>query len=353
MAGGLEGEPLVSVVMPVFNKERYLGSAVRCVLAQDVEPLELVCVDDCSTDRSVTLLRHFAAIDPRVKVVCHERNRGAGAARNTGLEHATGRFVAFLDADDWYSDPTYLRRLCQGALDAGVPAAGASLCNVRTPYFTETSFLDNPEFAGYTFAESGVIDYADYQFDYGSPRFVYERGLFEGPELRFDERTFYEDPVVMVRALYRAGSFYADSHARYLYRVGYRKPSWTTRKAVDLLEGVRQNLSFALEHGLGKLYWITVAHLDWESDTVPLGIDPMLDAGAIDAKLQEVECYIDRELLEYLDPGCAGYEPLLRRRLRAVQERGSLGNAARVDYTIRASRPWHHLRAVRDMLLRS
>ncbi len=344
--------PLVSVIVPVYNKERYLETMMECVLAQDVESLELICVDDCSTDGSMEVLERYAEQDDRVIIVKHDSNKGAGEARNTGVRNAKGQFLAFLDADDWYNDTSYLRRLCTGALNHGVLAAGASLCNIRTSYFTETTFLDNPEFSGYTFEQSGVVDYEDYQFDYGSPRFIYARSLFEDGSIRFDNRTFFEDPVVMVRALHKAQRFYADSHAQYMYLIGYRKPAWNTRKVLDLLEGIRLNLEFALENGLAKLYWITIRHLEWESYTVPLGIDRSLDVETIDAKLQEVELLIDRQLLAYLDPDCADFIPLLRLRMQQMGESGSLGRKASIEYSIRGSLPWHHMRAVRDKYLK-
>lgn len=345
-------EPLVSVIVPVYNKVQNIDALMRCVLSQDASPLEMVCVDDRSNDGSLELLQRYAALDSRVKLVRHECNRGPGAARNTGLEHAKGRFVTFLDADDVYGDDSFLRRLCEGAMENGVMAAGASLCNVRAPYFTDVDFSDNPEFSGYTFRESGVVSYEDYQFDYGFHRFVYARSLLEEGAIRFDGRRFFEDPPFLVRALHRAGSFYADARGRYLYLVGYRAPSWSTDKVIDLLEGVRLDLSFALENDLAKLYWITVRHLEWESYPVPLGVDPALDAHAISEKLGEVEALIDRELLGYLDPDCENFTPLLRTRLNMMQGSGSLGRAAAVEYRIRSSRPWHHVRVLRDKHLR-
>lgn len=87
---------LISVIIPVYNGERYLRQAIESVLAQSYHPLEVIVVDDGSTDASITVAQQFA---PIVKVVT-QPNLGAGAARNHGVALAEGEFLAFLDADD-------------------------------------------------------------------------------------------------------------------------------------------------------------------------------------------------------------------------------------------------------------
>lgn len=340
--------PLVSVIVPLHDKVAHVGTMLKSVLTQDVSSLELVCVDDCSSDGSDVVVEGAMAADSRIRLVRHTVNQGPGAARNTGLDHARGQFVAFLDADDWYGDDSYLRRLCEGALSHGVLAAGASICNVRAPGFIERHFQDNPEFAGYEFTHSGVVDYRDYQFDYGSPRFVYARDLLREHDIRFDGRSFYEDPPFMARALYAAGSFYADGHAEYLYLQEYRKPAWTTQKVLDFLEGVRLNLAFSSEHDLSKLHWVTVRHLEWESYNVPLGVDAALDAMAIDGKLRQVEAAIDPAALAQHGSVPTGFQPLLRQKLQALGDAAMLGMKARLDFALRHSKPWYALRNLRD-----
>lgn len=90
--------PLVSIVIPAYNREATVQTAIESVLRQTFTDFEIVVVDDCSID--ATIARASAVPDPRIRVVSHDRNRGASAARNTGIRAARGRWVAFQDSDD-------------------------------------------------------------------------------------------------------------------------------------------------------------------------------------------------------------------------------------------------------------
>ncbi len=89
--------PKISVVMPIYHVEKFVGQAVQSVLNQTFTDFELICVDDGGTDGSMDVVRGFT--DPRIRIVCQE-NRGLAGARNTGIWHAKGEFVALLDSDD-------------------------------------------------------------------------------------------------------------------------------------------------------------------------------------------------------------------------------------------------------------
>lgn len=91
--------PLISVIMPVFNVEPYVAEAARSILAQTWTDFELIAIDDGSTDRSISILQEVCGTDSRVRIFRQE-NRGLSAARNLGLRHAVGRFVYFFDSDD-------------------------------------------------------------------------------------------------------------------------------------------------------------------------------------------------------------------------------------------------------------
>ena len=92
-----QGSPRVSVVMPVYNVERYIAQAIDSVLAQTFSDWELLIIDDGGSDRSIDIAAEYC--DPRIRIIA-QRNRGLAGARNTGIAHARGEYVALLDSDD-------------------------------------------------------------------------------------------------------------------------------------------------------------------------------------------------------------------------------------------------------------
>ena len=98
-------QPIVSVIMPVYNGETYLRQCLDSVVNQTLKEIEIICVDDGSSDRSVEILKEYAAKDERVMVL-QQANAGAGAARNNGLSKASGKYLSFLDSDD------FLKQIC-------------------------------------------------------------------------------------------------------------------------------------------------------------------------------------------------------------------------------------------------
>ena len=92
--------PLVSIVVPIYNTKKYLHICIESILSQTYHNLEIILVDDGSTDDSDKLIDNFAKTDKRIKTI-HQKNAGLSSARNTGLKNATGEYVTFIDSDDY------------------------------------------------------------------------------------------------------------------------------------------------------------------------------------------------------------------------------------------------------------
>jgi glycosyltransferase involved in cell wall biosynthesis len=136
--------PAISVIIPTFNRAHFVGDAIRSILHQTFPDFELLVVDDGSTDGTADLVR--AIKDVRVKLISHDRNRGIPAARNTGLDHARGHFIAWLDSDD-VSRPTRLEEQLHylyrhpkiemiGACAGKITPEGAHRTGIRVPPLT-------------------------------------------------------------------------------------------------------------------------------------------------------------------------------------------------------------------------
>ena len=249
--------PKVSVIIPVYNVEKYLRECLDSVINQTLKDIEIICIDDGSTDSSLSILKEYAKKDKRIKII-KQKNLGAGAARNKGIKIAKGEFVIFLDSDDYYPTNDILKILYTNAKKHKVLICGGSfshlLDNKIISIFKDTSF-------GYIFNQDKIIKYKEYQFDYGYHRFIYNRDFLVKNKLLFPDYKRFQDPPFFVKAMYKAKQFYAVSKTTYLFRIGHKEVIWTTKKKRDLLKGITDNFNFAKKHKLDILYSLTYERL--------------------------------------------------------------------------------------------
>lgn len=179
--------PLVSVIVPIYNVERYLDECLDSVRGQGYGRLEIIVVEDCSTDGSLTALQPHL-LDSRVRLIRHEKNAGLSAARNTGIEAATGDFVMFVDSDDVIS---------ADLIEACVIAATAANADVLV-YDCE-AFQDGDRLPGLDLmttasAAAEPIERRDY---FALPHFAWLKfvraPLLRDQTLRFPVGYYYED----------------------------------------------------------------------------------------------------------------------------------------------------------------
>ena len=102
---GIRTAPLVSVIMPAYNAEKYIEEAVSSVLSQTYKNWELLILDDCSSDCTAEIAEYFASLDTRIRLLRNPQNMGVAKTRNRGFDIAKGEWIALLDSDDvWHSD---------------------------------------------------------------------------------------------------------------------------------------------------------------------------------------------------------------------------------------------------------
>ena len=95
--------PLISVIIPIFNAERHIRKCIESVLAQTYENFEIICIDDCSSDKTKDIVSSLRLTDKRIKLISNRTNLGASASRNRGIKEASGDYITFVDADDHIS----------------------------------------------------------------------------------------------------------------------------------------------------------------------------------------------------------------------------------------------------------
>ena len=135
----MENHTVVTIIIPVYNVEPYLEQCLDSLLNQTLNNFEVICVDDGSTDHSLLILRQYASKDSRI-IVKQQEHRGAGAARNLGLQFASGEYVIFLDSDDFF-ESELLETLVE-AIDA--EHSDIAVCKARKFYNDTTEFRPFP-----------------------------------------------------------------------------------------------------------------------------------------------------------------------------------------------------------------
>ena len=211
--------PKVSIILPVYNVAPYLRQSLDSIIAQTLEDIEIICVDDGSTDESGKILDEYKEKDDRIKVI-HKKNAGTGAARNDGLKIATGECIGFVDPDDWILPNMYERLydiLQEKNLD--IVMFTPDVFNDQTQkhegflYFQDSNFpkiLDDKIF--------NKDDISPFSYPMCVWNKLYRKQLFDENNIDFAEGLDFEDHKVIFKSLFTAKRIYFIREKLYVYR---------------------------------------------------------------------------------------------------------------------------------------
>jgi CDP-glycerol glycerophosphotransferase len=245
----------ISVVVPIFDVEEYLGSCLRSIAAQTFGDFEVIMVDDGSTDSSAEIAAAFGQRDARFRLV-RQPNGGLGRARNTGIREARGELLAFVDSDDVLPADAYER--LAGTLDE--TGSDFATGNVHRLEGTETA---QAPFLARTFARTRlrthVMRFRPLLADRTAWNKLYRRDFWDRNDLWFPEGRLYEDIPVMLPLHFRARSVDVLAEPVYYWRI--RARSITQRRLerralIDRLTSIEEVRDHLAEHGPRKgLKW--------------------------------------------------------------------------------------------------
>ena len=241
--------PKISVIMPVYNVAEFLSASLDSVLNQTLRDIELICIDDGSTDNSLEIAKDYAARDNRITVMA-QKNLGSGPARNAGMRAARGEYIAFMDSDDFYPNGNTLEHMYNTAIANNALICGGSLSRISNGELADPKTFEQ----GYVFERDGFIKYSDYQFDYGYWRFIYNRDFLLKNNLFFPDYLRQQDPVFFIKTMSLAGKFYALREPTYTYRVSHKQIEWTERKVADTLRAITDCMLCAEKNNYDVLY---------------------------------------------------------------------------------------------------
>lgn len=243
---GSEKNVKVSVIIPIYNQEKYLMKCMESVILQDLKEIEVICVNDGSTDSSSDILSGLSWSDERI-IVIDQKNMGVGEARNRGIREAAGEYIAFMDPDDWYYDFKALETLYNKAKENNALICGGSFTINHEKLGEKDKFFGSE--ARYTFSEDRMYTYREYQYDFGFHRFIYDRKMILENNLFFPNLKRFQDPVWFVQTMHSAGNFFGVTDKVYAFRSGHKINVFDKEKVSHIIEGITQIAEFAKSNG--------------------------------------------------------------------------------------------------------
>ena len=217
----------ISVIIPIYNVEEYLKECLDSVLGQDCPGLEIICIEDDSTDHSKEILSDYIKKDNRIKAIYQEENKGLSAARNIGLDYAKGKYILFLDSDD-YLEQHALRKLWETAEQQEAEVISFSSRTFGAGLITNgydglrKNFTGKKQSGVEAFVEQNRI--GDYKCTVW--QYLYQRQFLEQNKIRFIEGIYHEDIAFSFCVYMCAESIYFMREILHGYRI--REGSITT-----------------------------------------------------------------------------------------------------------------------------
>ena len=249
----LDSAPLVSVIVPVFNSEKYLSKCLDSILNQDYPNIEVICIDDSSTDNSKKILEDYSIKEKKIKIIAHTKNRGPSAARNSGLDLARGKYILFVDGDDCISrELLYITVSCaeKNNLDE-VSFDYKTFREDEEPEGQESRILTD----GYTENVISGIDYFVSREKENRPgrtawAWLYLRSFIEINGLRFYEGILHEDLLFYYNTIIKAKRVVHIEEDLYYYRTSED----------SIMTGFRGNRAVSLYIVFSEIYDDWVKH---------------------------------------------------------------------------------------------
>lgn len=238
----------ISVIIPVYNMGQYLRECLDSIVNQTLKEIEVITVDDGSTDDSLSILKQYSGIYDNFVILTQE-NQGAGPARNQGIRCAKGRYLIFIDPDDYYPSNDCLEALYNAAEDHDVlMCGGIEMENNRG----ERIMVGGEKLRGYF--SNIIVRVCDYPEIYGHQRYIYRTDMIRKNNIFYGPYRRYQDQIFTMNAMVHAGVFYGLDKVVYEKRVGHKKLNYSLEISIDILCGIRDVFRIVKEHNLVKMY---------------------------------------------------------------------------------------------------
>lgn len=240
----------VSVIIPVYNTEEYIEQCLDSVISQTLSDIEIICVLDGPSDQSGLIAKRYAEQDSRI-VIIEQANTGLSAARNAGLKRATGKYISFIDSDDWVS-PEFIEKLYESARATG---ADMAICNFY--YYRNCPIPGCPIPDGIhdprSICRELILDKVIKNYAWNK---LISKEIFDKYNILFPVGLLFEDIAIMCQIAYRSSKVSVINEYLYFYR---SRPdsimnTYNPKQFLDMFKALKRVKVFLLDENLYHLY---------------------------------------------------------------------------------------------------
>jgi len=238
----------ISIIVPIYNVEEYVEKCIKSLINQTYKNIEIILVDDGSTDSSYDICKKYSETDSRINLI-HKENGGLSDARNVGIENATGEYITFLDSDDWLS-----YNYCETMIkEINETKADIVMCNLVNVYNDDYVFKNKSDYNKDIYSNIQALEKFEDTINVVAVAKLYKKNLFDN--LRYKVGKIHEDEFMFHRIFFKANKIVCLDIQMYAYR--QRQNSITTSrfslKRLDIIDALEDRINFYEENSLEKL----------------------------------------------------------------------------------------------------
>ena len=300
----------VSVIIPIYNVEEYLEECLDSVIEQTLEDIEIICIDDGSTDNSLTILKEYERKDKRIKVLS-QNNQGAGKARNYGLEIAQGEYLAFIDGDDFY-DNNFCEQMYNKAISTN---SDVVICSARNYNVLNKKYSNISWSLVYEYLPSKDVfnykDMKDYIFLFSQNwnwNKLFKKEFIDNNKITFQNLFRTNDLLFTCKALILADKISVVKNELINYRTGMTTNSQSTNHLhpYDFYEAFKALREYLIS--IGKYEEVEQSYINWSLGGLVYNIDSV----KVKSIKKEMGKYLYNNCLESLGLHSVDYKKIYK-----------------------------------------
>lgn len=256
--------PKVSIIIPVYNVEKYIKECLDSVVNQTLTDIEIVCINDCSPDNSLSIIKEYINNDFRIKLINLEQNQGQGIAKNIGIDSAQGEYIMFLDPDDWLEPDACeiaYKQISSNNNDVtyfNLKFYNETNCEYTFDYLRLKPFLSKLGKNSFSFEEINIP-----YMGFGEAVYkIYKKDFLNRNNIRFSENRFGEDIPFYIKTIISTNNVSVIDKPLYVYRLREQSAITNPLNYIELLSSRKKAYEIAISSkDESKINMYLIAHI--------------------------------------------------------------------------------------------